>query len=848
MMGKIQSRFPQKKVSRFFLSIGSLGLICFLWLIVIPSDNRSAILFGLSTPRLLMGAFLVFLAIFCYLITWKIEKQNTNWLKILSQPFGRWITDHIQFIFIFCILLSSLVILILPIYKGGQYRAYFQRLLPLITWLMGFGLFGVLFLTSRISNKKREFWQKQLSILKWAAFLLFGFSLIGCFISITKIGTIPDSAYWDDALPIPLLEGQLLGVFYFSVLFLILEFLFRRIVQKKSWQKKIIIDASLVIIIWLVAFLVWSNQPIPNSYFSPKVRPPNYEVYPFSDARLYDSDAQSFLLGELSINDYVIHKPLHVFYLSILHLIAGQDYQKIIMLQTAIFSFIPASLFLLGKEVHSRLAGLVGSGLYILREWNTLRVASQVTTSNTKLLMSELPTTLLIIFFALFFILWIKNQKEPLFYLFVSGIILGFVILYRSQTILFIVGIILFLIFFHRQRPKAILYSICIFLIGMSLILMPWIIRNYSLSGEFAIESTDYTDVVISLLSHDMIEEGGLSEQFFSGDRGFFGQAIIFALNNPIEVFNFTLNQYLHNEILSALTFPIRNNYTKNFEELVILKDAFWDGWHYTLSPIQIVYLTTYLLFISIGVSASIKKEGLIGFVPLLLHFYYIFTISVSRISGMRFILPVDWIVYFYFGVGIVQISIWFATWCGLDLTNLIIVNLKENENKFINKNYSIYSFIIVGIVGLIISASFPFATKIIPSKYRDQTEKETIVELFSLLEDIPNNTSVAEIANLINNKNLDILKGIALYPRHYSKDNGEPTKSDFAYGIKDYPRLMFLFIGDSRLNVEVRMDLPPNYFPHYSEVIIVGYEDDNIFRARLVHVAKMTTSIYYGN
>ena len=43
----------------------------------------------------------------------------------------------------------------------------------------------------------------------------------------------------------------------------------------------------------------------------------------------------------------------------------------------------------------------------------------------------------------------------------------------------------------------------------------------------------------------------------------------------------------------------------------------------------------------------------------------YYLSNALGRTSGSRYLVPTDWVVLFYFGVGLVQLSIWWAVFIG---------------------------------------------------------------------------------------------------------------------------------------------------------------------------------------
>ena len=61
---------------------------------------------------------------------------------------------------------------------------------------------------------------------------------------------------------------------------------------------------------------------------------------------------------------------------------------------------------------------------------------------------------------------------------------------------------------------------------------------------------------------------------------------------------------------------------------------------------------------IASGIASLWKRHGIAGLLPLILCPLYMLTVAVGRYSGWRFILPADWMIYFYFCCGVFELSL----------------------------------------------------------------------------------------------------------------------------------------------------------------------------------------------
>ena len=140
--------------------------------------------------------------------------------------------------------------------------------------------------------------------------------------------------------------------------------------------------------------------------------PPNFETYPFSDAERYSLDSIRIINGITS--NFIISKPFHAIYLAILNYLGHLDYQNVILGQTLILAFFPSVLFLIGKEIRGNILGL-GLGIFaIFREINAIQASNVANVANSKLLLSDFPSTLILSVIILLMLQWIKKPQGKL--------------------------------------------------------------------------------------------------------------------------------------------------------------------------------------------------------------------------------------------------------------------------------------------------------------------------------------------------------------------------------------------------------------------------------------------------
>ena len=78
---------------------------------------------------------------------------------------------------------------------------------------------------------------------------------------------------------------------------------------------------------------------------------------------------------------------------------------------------------------------------------------------------------------------------------------------------------------------------------------------------------------------------------------------------------------------------------------------------------------------------------------------------------------------------------------------------------------------------------------------------------------------------------------GRALYPRHFPAGEGLPGTGWEGFSPMNMSRMTFVFTGTSPNQVVLPLDEPPDYFPHASDVLIIGCQREGFIEARIVAI-----------
>ncbi|MEI7846032.1 MAG: hypothetical protein WCK35_09535, partial [Chloroflexota bacterium] len=446
-----------------------------------PTNTENGVIFGYSASRLgLMGLMLTItgglaiIVVFKQRLTFLSKKQFQKFYYILS--------------LLLSILATTGIIILRALGTSSSYTfgAYATRLTPLASWLAISSL-EFAFLLAR-GNKFFNFGKNETRIFfRITGFAVIILTLIVCFIATTRLGITPyNDGSWGKPTT-PLLEWQLL-------LAIILSLTFGELEKRWHWLKK---DRYTFILVYLFTCLLWLSQPINPGFFATAPRAPNFEIYPFSDALIYAQYAQSALVGNGFLWPDVPTRPLYITLITWLHFIAGQDYNRVIVLQTLLLAAFPAVLYLVGKELSGRPLGI---GLAVLAAFRdlTANIAAPfaLNYTYTKLFFSEIPTALLLSLFFLIILRWMRKPL-PAWYPFLAGGLLGLSTLIRLQSAVVLAAVIPISYFVISNHKRWLNGSIFIVL-GLTLTIAPWLTRNYLATGGIVLDNPISQSMVLA--------------------------------------------------------------------------------------------------------------------------------------------------------------------------------------------------------------------------------------------------------------------------------------------------------------------------------------------------------------
>ncbi len=810
-------------IAFYFWLLAALGTGALAWTAAIPADEKGAILWGFSAARLVLLAGILVLAVLCFGAGW-VSFHNRQVAKKINDLLTGSKSRQSILMGAGALTLMGWLAAFMPPYWFRLYQFYFVRLQPLLVWLGLAGLSALILsglpgLKTRLAGWKNDL-KSQKTFLRAAGITLIVFVVIWLIASATGLGIIAEPYFWDEA-SVPLLGIQIVLC---AAGTLLLE---RWVLSSEKLKNQRLIKAGVFVALWLFTFLLWYVTPLKHSYFAPGPRPPNYLFYPYSDAEFYDLAAQYILIGQGVLNGIPMDKPLYAMFLALIHAVAGQGYEETINLQMAVLALMPPMLYLLGCQMINRPAGILMGLLAAFHQRNAIAATPFIKVSHSKLYLTEYPTALLLVVFALFAFRWLRGERRISWVdAVLAGGFLGLAMLVRPNALMVLPFVLLLAWAANRQRIKKWLLSSAVIILMVTITILPFMLEIPKGFNE------PYLMIKIRAILENRIltdEPRGaipLERQLAADDRFAFWNAAQTqkGLLDGLERFAYVPRHFFHNMIMTAMLLP--NTFALH-DLRHTLEAPYWKDvqqWTGELPPGGLLFLPLNLFVLALGVGAAWQRSRAAGLAPLMMLPGYFLANSLARNSGWRYLVPMDWVVLVYFAIGLLVLLRWALDWLGMEVSQKRQAVLGEESTSIQQPSgrQSPFTTPLVGVIFLVVGLSLTLNKDLIPDRYPPISPQNMYEKINAAGLRIDKDA----FRGFMTSPNAYLNYGLGLYPRFYPAYNGEP-QPNLPLKERPYPRFSITIVAwDTFYTVLLPMNEPMPYFPHGEEVMVIGCKD----------------------
>ena len=824
----------------FFVAI--ISLLVLRGMLLSPSEAGSAIFLGLSVPRLFISLGLLITFIVFATITIKALKNQEWEERTLEEWFGKGRFSKVTMWFASFSFGLGWIGCFLPPYRVGILINYWISLRPIMIFILVVSLSTL----AVIVIQRRVLVSHDLKISKahYLTLILFFASLLIIGIMFySGFGVRMSDDFWYGA-GVPILVSQLIVAIVCGTSFLQIEKRF------KSEQS----DLIMFLLIYIVTAILWVREPLQGSFVFLGPQPPNHVLYPFADSAIFDSASQFALIGQGILNGQTFERSLYAGFLVFLHILAGQDYEKMMAIQAGIFAVFPALIYLIGRSLNTRAVGFAAAIIAIGRGINSIAASNMIDMASPKMILTDFPAAIGMAIIILFVCEWLKSPAQKSHYPLWIGGTIGFAFILRTNFLILLLFIPLYAFFRLSSERKKWLMSSLLILLGMILITLPWELRNQARGGVIYGSYLAKFRFVIQQRYLTPTEPGSFlpqpNEQALAL-LSFKNTNVIFEIGKQAAevaqdaktcdtVLCFAPNHFLHNIVTSILILPT----SPQMDDLRhTVKDTYpyWrPDWNGTFDATSLFFYLLNIFFIVLGVSVAWSKFQIPGLTPIAVFIFYDISTGLARTSGGRYLVPIDWIISIYFLLGVFQLITWFANNVGVKWELFSTPVGKRASWNTLSSNLSGNTFVIL-VVLFGLGSLIPLSESFQPARYKNTNAAQTLLTR----EEVVTNAgmSMSDIDSFLKNPGAELLIGRILYPRYYPIDRGEIFIYPFVK--MGFPRTAFTLIGPHGDRGVVLPGDAPKYFPQAADALVLGCKEKKYLDALVVIILDSSGAIY---
>ncbi len=215
------------------------------------------------------------------------------------------------------------------------------------------------------------------------------------------------------------------------------------------------------------------------------------------------------------------------------------------------------------------------------------------------------------------------------------------------------------------------------------------------------------------------------------------------------------LGHFLNNQVKSLFVLPFQ---VHPAHPTTILEQDYWKEpitWNGSMPFEHILAFCVNLILISLGIATAWKNFRWAGLIPLVIQISYYFSNAIVRTSGSRYLVPVDWVVYLYFLLGIFSL---------LRKINLLPKFIPAEQKEVKPSKLPLYLSLAIS---LLIGFSLPVLNIAFPTLYHNESKEMVLSRL--PMEKIEGEVGIDSKAmqEFYDNPNTVFLYGREIYPAY---------------------------------------------------------------------------------
>lgn len=835
--------FSQRIILIYSFSMALLSILLLAWMFLSPSEPGNVVILGLSLPRLIIAVgfftgFVLFSALF--IKAFQAPEWGANFLE-------QWFGGNS-----FSSALLGLAAIsfglgwtgcFLPSYRAGWLGNYWARIQPIMVFLLCVGAATLTVFLARQVNfsnlRIKSTGTFRLSVVLFIASL----GIVG-FMLITKYGLFAREDFWYGA-GVPILTLQLIGTIFAGVLFLLL-------VRNQPPRR---LDIVIGILLYVLTAIVWAREPLQRSFLFTEPQAPNQEFYPFADAAAFDTGSQFALIGQgiYIFNSPFNDRPLYLSLLIYLHSLLGQNYERLMAAQAALFAILPVLIYLIGRSLNMRAVGFAAALIAMCRGINSIAGSSMIDMANPKMILSDFPAAIGVALIILFACEWLKQPEQRWLYAVWTGGAIGLTLMIRPHALVILLLLPFYAFLRYARHWKSWLIACALLGLGVLAVTLPWELRNVVRGGTMYASIVSKIQDVIRTRYNSPQSDAGSSDPLAKNLTSLTFQqtwalSSLYRTANPGQkpacnsIICFAPKHFLHNTMMSILilpTSPLFDDLRHTVKGDESMWRANWQG-NFTASALVLLVLNIFL--IGLGVGIAWKYQGLAGLMPLAIFVIYNLANAFARTSGGRYIVPADWIIPLYFAGGVLFTFRQIAN--RVLRTPLSFFDTPGPIGAAPHRIQAPWMTASLACILLFAGGSFvPLSETLYSPRYADVNSAKILAARETQIQAA--GFDPGQINKFLESPGAEILVGRVLYPRSFKLGQGIVSFYFYPFTTMDFPRTGFFLLGPKGQDNILLPGGIPQYLPQAADALVIGCREQNYVDALMVMVLEKNEAIY---